>query len=62
MTRTVLHGLGYAVLVATAGYSLAYRFSNPTLTETQLFLAIGPLTLLGALVGILLVCGIGPKP
>lgn len=54
MRRLVVRVVGYAFLFGIVGVSIGYRFANPTLTETQLFLALWPLTLL-SLVGIVLV-------
>lgn len=47
--KAVARTAGYLLLIAVAIYATWYRFSNPTLTETQLFLALWPTVIPGLL-------------
>lgn len=46
--------VGYGLLIGAVVITLGYRFQNPYLTETQLFLALWPVVL-AAVCGVVLV-------
>ncbi len=53
--RVIVHSVAvaaYGVLFVVAGGSIALRFSNPSLTETQLFLLLWPYGILAVLVAL----------
>lgn len=55
-----IRAAGFFLMVMSLGVAMVYRFSNPGLTETQLFLTLWPLTIV-VLLALLAIALTSPK-